>query len=110
MGANRREFLKLAGAAGAAAIAGAQSADAAPVRRISGDWLGMLTDLSLCIGCRQCEWACRKANGLAPDEPVILEHLADAYIALGDLVSARIYYLRAIHFSKDEEQIKSLME
>ena len=65
MSTNRRDFLKLAGAA---AIAGTQTADAAPVRRISDDWMGMLTDLSLCIGCRKCEWACRRANGLAPEE------------------------------------------
>ena len=67
MSTNRRDFLKLAGTAGAVAVAGAETAEAAPVRRISEDWMGMLTDLSLCIGCRQCEWACRKANGLAPE-------------------------------------------
>ena len=65
MSTNRREFLKLTGLA---AIAGAEPAAAAPVRRISDDWMGVLTDLSLCIGCRKCEWACRKANGLAPAE------------------------------------------
>ena len=86
MGANRREFLKLAGAAGAAAIAGAQSADAAPVRRISGDWLGMLTDLSLCIGCRQCEWACRKANGLAPERRVGSATSAGVTVPVDDII------------------------
>jgi formate dehydrogenase iron-sulfur subunit len=70
MSTNRREFLKLAGAAGAAVIAGAQTADAAPVRRISDDWLGMLTDLTLCIGCRKCEWACKDANSLGSNGPL----------------------------------------
>ncbi len=71
MNTNRRGFLKIAATAGVAAVAGPSDARAAPVRRISDDWLGMLTDISLCIGCRKCEWACRKANELGPpDEPI----------------------------------------
>jgi Fe-S-cluster-containing dehydrogenase component len=31
--------------------------------------MGMLVDLSLCIGCRKCEWACNDANGL-PNQPI----------------------------------------
>ena len=77
MSTNRRGFLKLAGTATVAAIAGTQTADAAPVRRISEDWMGMLMDVSLCIGCRQCEWACRKANGLAPEEGEPLQPYED---------------------------------
>ena len=68
MSTSRRGFFKVAGTAGVAAITGGQTADAGPVRKISGDWMGVLTDLSLCIGCRKCEWACRKVNGLAPEE------------------------------------------
>ncbi|MFH0980948.1 MAG: 4Fe-4S dicluster domain-containing protein [Planctomycetota bacterium] len=64
MGTNRRDFLKLAGAVGVASVAGTKEAQAEPVRRISEHWLGMLTDLSLCVGCRKCEWACKDANGL----------------------------------------------
>ena len=70
MGTNRREFLKLAGAAGVASVAGTKSARAEPVRRVSEDWLGMLTDLSLCVGCRKCEWACKDANGLPNLQPI----------------------------------------
>lgn len=29
----------------------------------------MLTDLSLCVGCRKCEWACNEVNGL-PNQPI----------------------------------------
>ncbi len=39
--------------------------------------MGMLTDLTLCIGCRKCEWACRKANGLAPAEGEPIEAYED---------------------------------
>ena len=77
MSTNRREFLRLAGTAGVAAFAGGQTASAAPARRISPAWMGMLTDLSLCIGCRKCEWACRKANGLAPEEGEPLQAYED---------------------------------
>lgn len=77
MSANRRDFLKLAGAAGMAAVAGPSAAEAKPVRRISEDWMGMLTDLTLCIGCRKCEWACRKANSLAPEGGESMEAYED---------------------------------
>lgn len=76
MSANRRDFLKLTAAAGVAAIA-PQTASAAPVRRISDDWMGVLTDLSLCIGCRKCEWACRKEHGLAPEEGELMSAYED---------------------------------
>ncbi|UCD76013.1 MAG: 4Fe-4S dicluster domain-containing protein [Phycisphaerales bacterium] len=70
MTVNRRDFLKLAGAAGIAGAAQASSARAAPTNRVSDDWMGMLTDLTLCEGCRKCEWACRGANGLTHDQPI----------------------------------------
>ncbi|UCC32799.1 MAG: 4Fe-4S dicluster domain-containing protein, partial [Phycisphaerales bacterium] len=69
MSTNRRDFLKLAGAAGAASIAGTEVVEAASPQRISDEWMGMLTDLSLCVGCRKCEWACKEANGL-PNGPL----------------------------------------
>jgi Fe-S-cluster-containing dehydrogenase component len=31
------------------------------------DGIGMLVDTTECIGCRKCEWACAKANGLTAD-------------------------------------------
>ena len=71
MSGTRRDFLKTAGVLGVASVAGTKIAEATPLRRISEDWMGMLTDLSLCVGCRKCEWACRKANDLGPpDEPM----------------------------------------
>ncbi len=70
MSTNRRDFLKQAGAAvGLVTVAGKKHAHAAPVNRVSDDWMGMLTDLSLCVGCRKCEWACKEANGL-PNQPI----------------------------------------
>lgn len=43
------------------------------------DRFGMLTDLSLCIGCRKCEEACQKANDLPPgktppEDMTVFEH------------------------------------
>src|SRR5262245_40357145 len=65
VGLGRREFLKSLGAAGTVLVAAATGAGAA--RRSnraadSGDELGVLTDLTQCIGCRKCEWACREAD------------------------------------------------
>jgi formate dehydrogenase iron-sulfur subunit len=73
---DRRSFLRLAGLAGVAAATGTRSADAASVRRISDDWLGMLTDLTLCVGCRKCEWACKSANNL-PGREASIEDVKD---------------------------------
>lgn len=66
MAINRRDFLRTTGVAGAS-ILGLQSGAQAASEYISPDWMGMLTDLSLCIGCRKCEYACNEANGL-PNE------------------------------------------
>jgi formate dehydrogenase iron-sulfur subunit len=58
---NRRQFLKNCGIAGAGiAVAGsALPALANTSNPISTtEPMGIITDLSLCIGCRRCEWAC----------------------------------------------------
>ncbi len=70
MSTNRRDFLKLAGTAGLAGMVGAQSAAAAPLHGVSPEWMGMLTDITLCVGCRKCEWACKDANALPGQRPI----------------------------------------
>lgn len=66
MNPNRRDFLKLAVIAGV----GGASTPAVAQEYFPGwpDRLGMLTDLSLCVGCRRCEAACKKVNQLPPPE------------------------------------------
>ena len=66
---NRREFLKIAiaGSAGAAVTA-TQVAKAAPKNILSNDRMGVLVDTTVCVGCRSCEYACRKAHDIpTPD-------------------------------------------
>jgi formate dehydrogenase iron-sulfur subunit len=70
MNVNRRGFVKLAGAAGVAAVVGdasraaaSTSGAAAPARR-ADDGVAMLVDTTRCVGCRACEAACSEANGL----------------------------------------------
>jgi Fe-S-cluster-containing dehydrogenase component len=50
--------------------AGAWTADRKPERRVSDEWMGMLIDLTLCVGCRKCEWACKRANDLPGQQPL----------------------------------------
>lgn len=69
MSVNRRDFLRLVGVA-AASAAPAAAAKAEPLNRVSDDWMGMLFDLTLCVGCRKCEWACRQENGPEEDRPI----------------------------------------
>ena len=67
MGIQRRDFLKIAGAAGCALLSGgARTADAAKVSDVELN--GMLIDSTKCIGCRACEEACNAANALPKPE------------------------------------------
>lgn len=67
---SRRTFLKTAAVVGAG-IAGlpASKTKAAPKNILSEDRMGVLVDTTVCIGCRNCEWACKTAHGL-PTESV----------------------------------------
>ncbi len=74
---NRRGFFKVAGAAGAA-VAGASSNARAWHSKAPEDPYGCLVDLTRCIGCRKCEQACNRVNGLPPpqlpfDDPTVLD-------------------------------------
>jgi len=64
---SRRNFLKGAVAAGGASLLG-EPAKANENFEGYPDAYGCLTDLTRCIGCRSCEEACNKANGLPPPE------------------------------------------
>ncbi len=64
----RREFL-ITSAVASTALAGVARASATPDLNLER-W-GVLTDLTLCVGCRKCEWACNKANDL-PNLPLPL--------------------------------------
>lgn len=73
---DRRRFLQVAGAGalGAAAAGPAQAAGSGPA---AVDGMGVLVDTTECIGCRKCEWACNRSNGLT-DLP--LEHYEDTSV------------------------------
>jgi Fe-S-cluster-containing dehydrogenase component len=63
MNISRRGALKVA-ALGAAAATGVRKAEARERKVAPADAVGMLYDSTLCIGCKACVVACRKANGL----------------------------------------------
>ena len=68
MSVNRRTVLKLGLAAAAGASPGhAAAGDSQPAieaRPPSPDYVGVLVDTTLCIGCRKCEEACNRRNHL----------------------------------------------
>lgn len=68
---SRRKFLKGAGLVGGTALAlGPTRALAAMWTPADPDGFGVLTDLSVCVGCHTCEAACNEANKLPqPAEP-----------------------------------------
>ena len=61
----RRTFITAMGVAAGGAVAG-KSAEAATVS--PDEQLGVLVDLTKCIGCKNCEQACAEANGLPPPD------------------------------------------
>lgn len=61
----RREFLKLILASGLLLTGSHCTADAFTDQiEDYGETFGVLNDLTKCIGCRKCEWACNDANKL----------------------------------------------
>jgi formate dehydrogenase iron-sulfur subunit len=79
MGISRRDLLKLCGASAAMAGLGtgfstpvlASGTGAAPSTGDEG--YGVLIDTTRCVGCKQCQFACKQANNLPTDDhPVAL--------------------------------------
>ena len=68
MKGNRRRFLEGIAASGGALFFSLPSKASPSVEYFPGwpERFGMLMDLSLCIGCRKCEEACKAANQLPP--------------------------------------------
>ncbi len=62
---NRRTFFKLAGTAGAVALAPAKAAATTDAAVLDAGRRGVLVDTTKCIGCRACEAACAEANTLS---------------------------------------------
>jgi formate dehydrogenase iron-sulfur subunit len=66
---NRRDFLKTLGLIGAGAAGlKTKNAEAEPTNILSDDRMGVLVDTTVCIGCRRCEYACKKAHDLPAGE------------------------------------------
>jgi len=61
---NRRTLLKLGLAASASAATPALAEERATRHAVSPDYVGVLVDTTLCIGCRKCEEACNRRNHL----------------------------------------------
>jgi Fe-S-cluster-containing dehydrogenase component len=62
---SRRSFLKASTAITAAAAGLTPStANAGPKNVLSPNRMGVLVDTTVCIGCRNCEWACKTAHGI----------------------------------------------
>ena len=68
MNLNRRNLIKIAGAAGAGAALTGGALASATTRGAAKNAVGVLVDTTRCVGCRACEAACSEANALAAPE------------------------------------------
>ena len=77
---NRRFFLGIAGTmVGGALAVRPEKVRAVRIPKAPSDPYGCMVDLTACVGCRKCEQACNRVNGLpAPqisfEDPRVLEH------------------------------------
>ena len=72
----RRRFLQASGASIAAVVASSRligSARAESDLESTTERIGVLTDLSRCVGCRACEVGCNQVNDLSPPETPFAE-------------------------------------
>jgi formate dehydrogenase iron-sulfur subunit len=63
-GKSRRDFLKSTALIGAGVAGISSTAKAGPQNILSEDRMGVLVDTTVCVGCRNCEWACKDAHKL----------------------------------------------
>jgi len=63
-GKSRRDFLKSTALIGAGVTGLSSTAKAGPKNILSEDRMGVLVDTTVCVGCRNCEWACKDAHNL----------------------------------------------
>jgi len=64
LNSNRRQFLKIsAGLTAGMTVMGNTEVKANPENILSPDRFGVLVDTTVCVGCRNCEWACKNAHG-----------------------------------------------
>lgn len=70
MQSNRRQFLRQVGGLTAAGVGlhttSSANASTGHADANKGKGKGVLVDLTLCVGCRLCEYACKEANGIDP--------------------------------------------
>lgn len=64
---NRRDFLKTTAAGVSMCAIGTASAKASD-KTLPENRFGILVDTNACVGCRHCEWACRKSHNLPTPE------------------------------------------
>ncbi len=63
-GKSRRDFLKTSAIIGAGVTGISSAAKAGPKNILSEDRMGVLVDTTVCVGCRNCEWACKDSHNL----------------------------------------------
>ena len=99
---SRRDLLKRAVAAGAAAAV-AGPAEARHEIEPHAEAVGMLFDSTLCVGCRACQTACKEANKLPADT---VAANGGVYDAPSDLNSSTKNVIKAFPVGNTQQYVK----
>ena len=67
MSISRRDFLKVAGLAIGGALISTESVTASSGSTDPNEYIAMLYDATICVGCNACTMACRQWNGTDPE-------------------------------------------
>ncbi|MCB0832101.1 MAG: 4Fe-4S dicluster domain-containing protein [Bacteroidetes bacterium] len=62
---SRRSLLQFGALLGVTIAGGGRSARGGPKNILSDDRMGVLVDTTVCVGYRNCEWACKKAHDMS---------------------------------------------
>jgi Fe-S-cluster-containing dehydrogenase component len=74
MNVGRRDFFKIL-SAGAVTASSISTVQARTSRELSPDAVGILYDATLCIGCKSCEVACKRNNGMPLEHSSLEEQI-----------------------------------
>jgi Fe-S-cluster-containing dehydrogenase component len=91
MSLSRRDFLKVAGLAVGGALVSSENALASSESTDPNEYIAMLYDATICVGCNACTNACRQWNGTEPEPDARLVYDAPKELSADTYTLIQLY-------------------